>query len=208
MSKNWQDITLALAGIFQAAQLVDQLARTGHADNSANETCINSLFDLNPANTLAVYGGELANLRLGLEVIRELLQPGSNKYREALRYGLGILHLQKKLAARGDMLSVIGSRIGQAAQQAETFGSSTHENVIANLGGLYSETLSTFRYRIEVKGEYQHLQQARVANQVRALLLASVRSAILWRQVGGNRLQFLFYRKHIAAQVEDLLRRL
>ena len=84
----------------------------------------------------------------------------------------------------------------------------THDNVIANLGTLYTETLSTFRFRIQVNGDYNYLQQQRIANQIRALLLASVRSAILWRQVGGNRLQLLFYRKNIAEQVDDFLRRI
>lgn len=207
MSKNWQDITLALAGIFQATNLVDQVARTGQLDADAYQCSIESLFDLNPPNTLAVYGGDIAKLRTGLEIMRELLRPNSPKYRETLRYGLGVLHLQKKLAGRRDMLNVIGSRIGQAAQQAETFGS-THDNVIANLGGLYSETISTFRFRIQVNGEYNYLQQTRIANQIRALLLAAIRSAMLWRQVGGNRWQLLFYRKQIAQQVEDFLRRM
>lgn len=207
MSKNWHDITLALAGIFQATALVEQVAKTGHVPTDAYKTSIDSILDLNPANTLAVYGGSAANLRLGLEVMRELLQPNSQKYRETLRYGLGVLHLQKKLAGRKDMLNVIGSRIGQIKQQAEHF-TTTHENVIGNMGNLYSETLSTFRFRIQVNGDYNYLQQQRIANQIRALLLAAIRSAMLWRQVGGNRWQLLLNRKNIAAQVDDFLRRM
>jgi len=207
VSKNWHDITLALAGIFQATALVEQVAKTGHVPTDAYTTSIESILDLNPANTLAVYGGSAANLRLGLEVMRELLQPNSQKYRETLRYGLGVLHLQKKLAGRKDMLNVIGSRIGQIKQQAEHF-TTTHENVIGNMGNLYSETLSTFRFRIQVNGDYNYLQQQRIANQIRALLLAAIRSAMLWRQVGGNRWQLLFQRKQIANYVDDFLRRI
>lgn len=207
VSKNWQDITLALAGVFQATALVDQVARTGQVPADAYKCSIESILDLNPENTLAVYGGNIENLRTGLEIMRELLRPGSQSHREILRYGLGVLHLQKKLAGRRDMLNVIGSRIEQAAQQVQHF-SSTHDNVIANLGTLYTETLSTFRFRIQVNGDYNYLQQQRIANQIRALLLASVRSAILWRQLGGNRLQLLFNRKDIAQQVDNLLRRI
>lgn len=207
MSKNWQDLTLALAGVFQATALVEQVAKTGHVPPDAYKCSIESMLDLNPDSTLAVYGGNLENLRTGLEVMRELLRPGSQKYRETLRYGLGVLHLQKKLAGRPDMLGVIGSRLEQVSQQAQHF-SSTHDNVIANLGTLYTETLSTFRFRIQVNGDYNYLQQQRIANQIRALLLASVRSAILWRQVGGNRLQLLLYRKNITEQVDDFLRRI
>jgi high frequency lysogenization protein len=207
VSKNWQDITIALAGVFQATAMVEQVAKTGQIPAEALQCSIESMLDLNPESTLSVYGGNLENLRSGLEVMRELLRPGSQQHRETLRYGLGVLHLQKKLAGRPDMLKVIGSRLEQVAQQALHF-SSTHENVIANLGTLYTETLSTFRFRIQVNGDYNYLQQQRIANQIRALLLASVRSAILWRQVGGNRLQLLFYRKQIAQQVDDFLRRM
>jgi high frequency lysogenization protein len=207
VSKNWQDITIALAGVFQAAAMVEQIAKTGYAPPEAYKCSIESMLDLNPASTLAVYGGNVENLRTGLEVMRELLRPNSQKHRDTLRYGLGVLHLQKKLAGRRDMLGVIGSRLEQVAQQAQHF-STTHDNVISNLGTLYTETLSTFRFRIQVNGDYNYLQQQRIANQIRALLLASVRSAILWRQVGGNRLQLLFYRKHIAEQVDNLLRRI
>jgi high frequency lysogenization protein len=76
------------------------------------------------------------------------------------------------------------------------------------MADLYSQTLSTFRYRIQVNGDYNFLQQQRIANQIRALLLAAVRSAILWRQVGGNRWHFLLNRKHIAHQVDLLLKTL
>lgn len=207
MSKNWQDITLALAGVFQATTLVDQVAKTGNVPTDAFKSCIESVLDLNPASTLDVYGGQVENLRTGLEVMRELLRPNSQQHREVLRYGLGVLHLEKKLSGRRDMLNVIGSRIEQANQQAQHF-SSTHDNVIANLGTLYTETLSTFRFRIQVNGDYNYLQQQRIANQIRALLLSAVRSAILWRQVGGNRWQLLFNRKDIARTVDDLLRRI
>lgn len=207
MSKNWQDITLALAGIFQGAALVEQVAKTGYLPPEAFKCSIESILDLNPPSTLDVYGGKLDNLRVGLEIMRDLLQPNSQKHRDTLRYGLGVLHLQKKLAGRRDMLGVIASRLEQVNQQAQHF-SSTHDNVIANLGTLYTETISTFRFRIQVNGDYNYLQQQRIANQIRALLLASIRSAILWRQVGGNRWQLLLNRKDIARQVDDFLRRI
>jgi high frequency lysogenization protein len=207
VSKNWQDITLALAGIFQATALVEQLAKTGYVPPEAYKCSIESILNMNPVNTLDVYGNTTENLRVGLETMRELLQPNSKKYRDALRYGLGVLHLQKKLAGRKDMLKVIGSRLTQIGQQAAHFDS-VHENVIGNMGGLYSETLSTFRFRIQVNGDYNYLQQQRIANQIRALLLSAVRSAMLWRQVGGNRWQLLLNRKQLSAQVDDILRRM
>lgn len=204
MSKNLKDITLALAGVVQATILVEQVAKTGYLQPDAYKCSIESLFDLNPVNTLAVYGGDPQNLRLGLEALRDMLQ-GQHKHQEAMRYSLGALHLQKKLSSNKSMLEKVGTRMAQVAQQVEHF-SSTHENVIGNLGQLYTETISTFRFRIQVMGDYNYLQQARIASQIRALLLASIRSAMLWRQLGGNRWQLLLQRKALAAQVDALLR--
>lgn len=206
MSKNLQDITLALAGVVQAAILVEQVAKTGQVQQDAYKCSIESLFDLNPVSTLAVYGGTAQHLRIGLEALRDMLA-GQHKHQEAMRYALGALHLQKKLAGRKDMLNTIATRISQAAGQAEHF-SSIHENVVGNLGQVYSETISTFRFRIQVMGDYNYLQQTRIASQIRALLLASIRSAMLWRQLGGNRWQLLLQRKALASHVDQLLRNL
>ena len=79
------------------------------------------------------------------------------------------------------MLQVIGSRLDQIQQQVEHFGL-THENVVASFGGLYQDTLSTFRQRIQVQGDMRHLQQSDNAAKIRALLLSGIRSARLWRQ--------------------------
>jgi high frequency lysogenization protein len=204
VSKNLQDIILALAGVVQAAILVDQVAKTGLAQQDAYKCSIESLFDLNPSNTLAVYGGSAQHLRVGLEALRDMLA-GKHKHQEAMRYALGALHLQKKLAGTRAMLNTLASRIAQAATQAEHF-SSTHDNVVGNLGQIYSETISTFRFRIQVMGDYNYLQQTRIASQIRALLLAGIRSAILWRQLGGSRWQLLLQRKALSAQIDQLLR--
>jgi high frequency lysogenization protein len=45
---------------------------------------------------------------------------------------------------------------------------------------------------------------------IRALLLAAMRAAVLWRQRGGNRLRLIFQRKHMleccAALLEEARR--
>jgi high frequency lysogenization protein len=67
VAKNYYDITLALAGVCQAARLVQQLAHQGHCDSDALHVSLNSIIDLDPDSTLAVFGGSEANLRLGLK---------------------------------------------------------------------------------------------------------------------------------------------
>jgi len=81
-----------------------------------------------------------------------------------------------------------------------------HENVLANLGEVYQNTISTLQPRIMVNGEQEYLSRPEIANKIRACLLAGVRSAILWRQCGGTRWKFLFYRKKIQAELQVLLK--
>ena len=103
------------------------------------------------------------------------------------------------------MLNIIGERLDKSLTQLEMFGP-THENTLANLAEIYTDTISTFRFRIQVTGEHQHLQQPRVANQVRVLLLCAIRAAILWHQVGGRRWHLLIYRKNISAALSQLIK--
>jgi len=67
-----RDKTLALAGIFQCASLVHQLASKGTLDMHDLSTCIKSTLELNPLTTQSVYGS-LENLRTGLHTLVQYL---------------------------------------------------------------------------------------------------------------------------------------
>jgi high frequency lysogenization protein len=197
MSRSLHDQTLALAGIFQAAALVQQVAHSGQCADSSLETCIRSLFATDPASTLDVYGGELKDLREGLSTLAGALSKQTRQQDiEVLRYSLNLLNLEAKLRRDKAMLDVIGSRIEQARHTASHFGY-THPNLIANLGSVYTDTISTFRLRIQVNGQPTILQQEENAARVRALLLAGIRSAVLWHQSGGRRWQLIFNRRKV-----------
>lgn len=201
---NWRDQALALAGIFQSAVLVERLAKTGTAPQDELETGVYSLFQQNPERAEDVFGG-VDKLLPGLRVSRQLLQSRQHpEYTDCLRYALSILYLQRQLAKKKDLLAIIGSRLEKAKVQAEHF-SLTHENVFSNLASIYSDTLSTFRFRIQVLGDFNFLQQQRTANQIRTMLFAGVRAATLWRQLGGRRLHLLFQRKKLLAATDELI---
>jgi high frequency lysogenization protein len=200
---------LALAGLFQAAFLVEQVAKTGQVSEEQLRTSLESLLDQNPASVEAVYGNKLSNLRIGLQEVKFLTdgksRTGSSP--DVIRYALSLLHLEGQLRKNKATLEAIGKGIGNANRQLQHFNS-THENVIANLAGLYQDTISKFRYRIHVTGTAQHLQNSQNANKIRALLLAGIRSAMLWRQVGGRRWQLMFSRRKLNRAVIQLLERL
>jgi len=200
------DRTLALAGIFQAAGLVDQIANRGSADNEALEVCIRSIFEVDPPTTEAVFGG-VAALRLGLEALIEHLSGKQVPHKaQVVKYVVGVLYLERQLAKKPDMLQQISAAVERARQQTSHF-SMTHSNVLASLAGCYSDTISTLTPRIIVSGEHGHLSNPAVANTVRTLLLAAIRAAVLWRQCGGNRMQLLFGRRKLLAEAQRLLSR-
>ncbi len=188
---------IALGAVFESAALVDKLARTGQISEAPMGCMLGSLLARNPASTLDVYGGDSLNLRDGFKALASALErkPGSLQ-REPLRYALAMLTLERQLDKRGDMLDLIGQRLDQVEQQVQHFGL-VHENVIASFASIYQDTLSTFRQRIQVHGDMRHLQVSSNAARIRALLLAGIRSARLWRQLGGSRWQMVFSRRRL-----------
>lgn len=188
---------IALGAVFESAALVDKLARTGQISEAPLGCMLGSLLARNPASTLDVYGGDSLNLRDGFKALASALErkPGSLQ-REPLRYALAMLTLERQLDKRGDMLDLIGQRLDQVEQQVQHFGL-VHENVIASFASIYQDTLSTFRQRIQVHGDMRHLQVSSNAARIRALLLAGIRSARLWRQLGGSRWQMVFSRRRL-----------
>lgn len=201
-----QERLLALAGVFEAAALVDRLAKTGQIQEGALGCMLGSLLVRSPKDTLEVYGGDHLNLRDGMRALAGALERNPQSLpRETLRYAVALISLQRQLDKRDDMLQVIGNRLQQIDSQAQLFGIA-HDNVIAACAALYQDTLSTFRQRIQVHGEMRHLQDSRNADKVRALLLAGIRSAMLWRQLGGRRWQLLFSRRKLLDQLYPLLR--
>jgi high frequency lysogenization protein len=195
-----QEQLVALGGVFQAAVLVDRIAKTGQAAEAAVGCMLGSLLVLDPKDTLDVYGGDDLNLREGYRALASALErdPGTLQ-REPLRYALSMLGLERQLSKRDDMLEVIGKRLPQIKSQVEHFGI-VHENVIAASGALYQDTLSTL-----VHGDMRNLQQPNNASKIRALLLAGIRSARLWRQVGGHRWQLVVSRRKLLKELYPLM---
>jgi len=89
-------------------------------------------------------------------------------------------------------------------RQVEHFGLNSPQ-VFSRLAELYAGTLSTLRPRVMVTGNPQWLQQPALVERVRASLLAAVRSAVLWRQIGGRQWQLLLHRRQSSMLARGLL---
>lgn len=201
------DKTIALVGIYQASQQVFQLATTGQADDKAYRTAVNSLFVDSPKETIDVYG-DVSQIQKGVETLLAQMssdQAVQNRNIEITRYVLNLMILAKKLNQDRDALNQVFQTLETAKAQTEQFGE-CHENVIATLARAYSENISTMTPRIMVNGHGGHLQNPRIANKIRALLLAGVRAALLWYQVGGSRWGLLWSRKKYLQSAQALHR--
>jgi len=198
------DRTLALAGVFQAAQLVQRTARFGSPHGPTYGPCINTLFTLNPPNTEAVYGG-VQGIERGLKVLCDQLDNRSEaRDMELTKYVVQLLHLQRQLSKNKAMVKVLHDGIVAIKSLAEQT-CATDERVIDQLADLYSNTISTLNPRILVSGEQQYLSDPKIANQIRALLLAGIRSAVLWRQCGGSRWKLLLERGKLLNAANEIL---
>jgi len=197
--------TIALAGIAQAAALVQQLATKGTADPTAMETSIASVLKIDSDSVLDIYGGSVAGLKLGLTQLNVQMTGFKIVNPEQARYSASLVFLENQLSGRKDLLNAIQIGITKAQAQSEHFGL-LHENVLANLGDVYQNTISTLQPRIMVNGDQEYLSRPDIANKIRACLLAGIRSAILWKQCGGTRWKFLFFRKKIQAELQILLK--
>lgn len=208
MSYTDQDRTLALAGVFQAAHLAQELARRGRADTHAYGASLYSILCLEAEATAAVYGG-VRGLAAGLALVRDKLAgPPSAGDLEFARYVLGMMQLAARLQPQVHMQEQIKRGIERARAQSGDFapdGDGAPETAIETLADLYTQTISTLQPRILVNGEHSYLTDTAIVNRVRTALFAGIRAAFLWHQVGGRRWQLIFRRAALVRAARKLL---
>ncbi|AOM40444.1 high frequency lysogenization protein HflD [Xenorhabdus hominickii] len=207
MAKNYYDITLALAGICQSGRLVQTLAHEGQCDTDAFEITINSILNMNPASTLDVFGNNANNLRIGLDAMLGMFN-GSNSGVSAdlTRYMLSLIALERRLNKNPAAADDLTNRIKQLERQ-QTYFEPMSEGMFNALAGIYVDVISPLGPRIQVTGSPEVLRNTLIQAKVRAVLLAGIRCAVLWQQVGGNRLQIMFSRQRLIRQAKDILTR-
>jgi len=206
VAKNYYDITLAMAGICQSAHLVQQLAHQGHCDGEVMQVSLKSLLDLNPSSTLAVYGGDEANLRFGLETLLAILNTSSRQGvgAELTRYTLSLMVLERKLHGNKQAMDELARRISQLDRQLAHYDLES-DTLLSAMAAIYVDVISPLGPRIQVTGSPAVLQNAQLQSKVRATLLAGIRSAVLWHQVGGGRLQLMFSRNRLTSEAKRIL---
>lgn len=197
--KSMSQRVLALAGLMQALAQVRRVADTGQASAAVMTTALDSVFRIDAPTPADVYGGTSA-VRPGLMLLRDYF---TNQARDEQlpRLALAVIQLERRFVRNHALIDRVQSGIRAQAPTVERLGS-THPDVLSALGALYSETLSHLRPRVLVQGNPHYLGQATVVAEVRAVLLAAIRSAVLWRQLGGSLWDFLLRRREMLAAVQ------
>lgn len=203
MLKTLSHQAIALAGLFQALLLVQQIAKQGNADREAMETALSSILKIDADDVPEVYGG-IHRLDSGLRQLERQLAGTGRMDAQLARYAATLISLEGKLLKQPAMVEAIGIGIHRAAEQAAQRGL-LDETVWQTLAEVYQETLSRLSPRVLVAGEQRHLADPDNARKIRVLLLAGIRSAVLWRQCGGARWKLLFNRARLQQETRRLL---
>ncbi|MCS3846518.1 high frequency lysogenization protein [Xanthomonas campestris] len=204
MSSSMDHRVLALAGVAQALQQVRRIAETGHSEAATVRTAVDSVFRVDAATPENVYGSS-ADVAPGLRLLHNYF---TNQGKDDMlpRLALAVLQLERRFVRDHSTVETVSKGIEAAARQAQTLGDSAHPDVLSALGALYAQTISHLRPKVMVQGNPHYLGQAGVVAEIRALLLAAVRSAVLWRQMGGSLWDFLFAKRAMIDAVARALR--
>lgn len=219
----WEWQVVALAAVAQSAALVSKLAVHGNASQTELLASVNPLLVLNPRSEADVYP-TLGHLNLGLRTLNDMFtQVRSPENATLVRYTLGMLALRSRLDADSSMQDKLRAGLQSIRplqlvpenatpwrrdESEKTDGQLRQEQTFEQLATLYQDTISTLSHRIQVQGQADYLQNDYVANRVRSLLLAGIRSAVLWHQLGGRRWRLIFYRKRVLETATSLRSRL
>lgn len=228
---DWEYRNIALAVVAQCAQLVHALAFTGRADQRQIDACIAPLLILNPATTSDVYP-DVGRFVSGLDFLQKsLTNAGAREFAEPIKYVLGMTVLQQQLMKvpamqaqirrrlpllnlrQFNVQSIASDRTGEPSVEATSPGESlasvpASEFNLNALATLYQDSISKLTFRIHVKGNIEFLKDPRVADSIRALLFAGIRSSLLWHQLGGRRWHLIVYKKRIRDCVSQVRRKL
>ncbi|WP_105198933.1 MULTISPECIES: high frequency lysogenization protein HflD [unclassified Pseudoalteromonas] len=192
---------MALAAMCQVALQVQKLAKYGQSQQHEIEPLLNSLLATDADNAEQIYGSS-RNLHSGYRALVSQLSPGSDKNVELVKYVGGLIQLERILSSKPQALAELGRDIDLVKNKLNHLDL-LDESIIAAFADTYARIISPLGQRIQVFGQPALLKQSSIQNRIRALLLAGIRAAVLWRQVGGKRRHFIFAKRKILALAKE-----
>ena len=197
-----KDRIIALAALLQAIEQVQLMANQGQAQTDPLSVCINSLFVFDATDCEQIFGNR-HQLKPGLKRLYNQLQGDSSRDNAITRIALNVLHLERQFAKNPRIMQAVHEQLVQIKTESVELGV-THPDVLAKLGKLYADSVSPLGPKIMVQGNPVYLAQSQVVAEVRAALLAALRAAVLWRQMGGRYWDFFLSRGKMSQAAREL----
>lgn len=208
MSNTMTDIadeTLALAALFQCCTQIQRVARTGYVDPHAAAAVIRGLIITNPQSCTDIYAPN--QLLVGFRQVAASFssQAGSKSAEtiEITKNVFKIIGLTLTIMRNDAVFNKLGDDI-DAARTAVLARYPDYEqgrpeivlsqDCLHDFSELYQSLVSPNFPRLMIYGEEAYLSRVENQEMIRTLLLAAIRAAVLWRQLGGRR-RFLFFRR-------------
>jgi high frequency lysogenization protein len=186
---------LALAGVVQAAALVHRTA-AGEGVDERQRCALLRAVPTHKAADLAEVFPDPADYRYGAGIAIDALA-GRTAAPEVLRYTLQLIELSGLLRGVPQIVEKLGNLLDTVDREAPSE---------AELARIYQQTISTLGKRIQVTGDAQVLQREETAERIRSLLLAGIRMAWLWQQLGGRRWHLLLRRGPLVKALQQVAR--
>jgi len=194
---------IALAGLAQALQVVRRTADTGQGDNRAMDAVLGSVFRIDADSIDAVYGS-LDQLQPGFRRLREQFRDG-NTDPQFPKLAMAVLALERSFRNNDDATKAVRDGIHALTPAAIAQGN-TAPDVLSGLAAIYATNISPLKPKVMVQGNPHYLGQPQVVAEIRAMLLAALRSAVLWRQLGGSAWDVLLRKRAMLDELDALLR--
>jgi|GEM_PF-100238 len=144
----------------------------------------------------------------------------NNQKHYPLRYTMSALQLQKLIKKQPQKLNELSQRINSTqryielqypqvmAQPSAGIDPNIQQVINQRFAEIYLDIFGQLNLRIIIQGKPEALKNTHCVHSIRTLLLAAIRSAFLWQQVGGSGWKLLFTRKKIIDICELLSQRI
>ncbi len=195
---------IALAAACQSLAMLRDFARKGSTEDQQFTILLESIVNTDPQHINALYG-DLSGLKRGFQIIvDQLSNKPHTKDNDLTRYLAGIMALERRLSKSPEGFNILANRISEIKRQQQHFAL-TDPQMLSNLASIYTDVISPLGAKIQVVGMPQQIQKRLIQDKIRTLLLATMRSVVLWRQLGGRRRHLIFQRKKILHSTQHYL---
>lgn len=185
---------LALAATVQALLEVDRSARGD--DRGDIGFIVDSILTQDAADFTEVFP-DPRRYAQGVDAAMQALA-GQREQIQIIKYAVSVLELVRLLKSNGEVLQRLGNMLAPMAHGA------VDPERLYPIGDVYQQTISQLGKRIQVVGNPNALQQPATAARIRTLLLAAVRFAWLWDQLGGRRWHLVVRRRGMLVALQHL----